>query len=121
MRQVLNPQGHLINPLRAILFFAAMLLFIFTVVYRMVKSDRFSSAMATLVEALLTVALFIFLGILLAYLLYFIPDRFRQGAKSDPVYGLFDAPVADNQSASESDSAEVELDSDEKTKSGLNS
>ena len=120
-RQVTNRQGHRVIPLRAILFFAAMLLFIFTVVYRMVKSNSFSTAVASLIESLLIVAFFIFLGILIAYLLYIIHDRFRQGARSDPVYGMFDTPAADDKSASQPDDAEIGLDSDEKAESGLNS
>ncbi|MDJ0984281.1 MAG: hypothetical protein QNJ26_01965 [Desulfobacterales bacterium] len=121
MRQVCNHQGHVVIPLRAILFFAAMLLFIFTVIYRMVKSDSVSTAMATLIESLLIVAFFIFLGILIAYLLYFIQDRFRHGAKSDPVYGIFDTPTSDNKSASKPNGAEAGTDSDENAESGLNS
>lgn len=78
MRQVLNERGRILRPLQAILFFAAMLLFIFTVVYRMIKSDNFSTAVATLVESLLIVALFIFLGVVVAYLLYFIHERIHK-------------------------------------------
>ena len=121
MRQVCNRRGHVVIPLRAVLFFAAMLLFIFTVVYRMVKSNSFSTAMATLIESLLTVAFFIFLGILIVYLLYFIHDRIRHGAKSDPVYGLFDTPTRDSSSACMPDGAEAGPDSDENAESGLNS
>jgi hypothetical protein len=73
-RQVQNQQGRIINPLHTILFVSALLVFLFTVVYRMVKSESFSSAMATLVESLLIVSFFIFFGILLAYLFYFIHE-----------------------------------------------
>ena len=121
MRQVCNRQGHVVIPLRAILFFAAMLLFIFTVVYRMVKSDSVSTAMATLIESLLIVAFFIFLGILIAYLLYFIHDRIRRGAKSESVYGIFDTPANDRSSACKPDVAEAGPDPDENAESGLNS
>ena len=121
LQQVCNRQGHVVITLRAILFFAAMLLFIFTVVYRMVKSDSVSTAMATLIESLLIVAFFIFLGILIAYLLYFIHDRIRHGAKSDPVYGVFDTPTKDSNSACKPKDTDVGSDSDENAESGLNS
>ena len=48
-RQVKNQQGRIINPLHSILFISAMLVFIFTVVYRMAKSESFSTAVAALV------------------------------------------------------------------------
>ncbi len=121
MRQVCNRQGHLINPLRAILFLAAMLLFIFTLVYRMVKSDSFSTALATLVESLLIVTFFIFLGIVIAYLLYFIHDRIRQGSRSDQVDSIFGDPSADNGAECKPDCADMGLDPDEKAESQPNS
>lgn len=76
-RQVKNQQGRIINPLHTILFVSALLVFVFTVIYRMVKSESFSSAMAILVESLSIVSFFIFSGILLAYLFYFIHERIR--------------------------------------------
>ena len=114
MRQVCNQQGHLNIPLRKIVFFTAMLSFVFTVVYRMVKSDSFRAAMATLVESLLIVALFIFLGIIIAYLVYIIHGRFRRGAKSDPVSSLFGNPSADPDSPGRTDDAEIGFNPDEK-------
>jgi predicted PurR-regulated permease PerM len=88
-RLVQKRQGRINHPLQATLFFSALLVFIFTVIYRMVKSESFSNAIAILVESLLIVSFFIFLGILLAYLIYFIHERIRQGsrrqqAKPDP-------------------------------------
>ena len=74
-RQVQDRQGRLIKPLHAILFVTALLVFIFTVVYRMVKSESFSTAMATLVESLLIVSFVIFIGIFSAYLIYFIREK----------------------------------------------
>jgi predicted PurR-regulated permease PerM len=121
MRQVCNRQGHLINPLRMILLLAAMLLFICTVVYRMLKSDSVSNAMAILIESLLIVAFFIFLGIIIAYLLYFIRDRIRQGAKSSPVYGMFGQPSADDKATPKPDRSEMGINSDERAESQLNS
>ncbi len=90
-RQVHNQQGRMLNPLQAVLFFSALLVFIFNVVYRMVKSESFSQALATLVGSLLIVAFFIFLGMLLAYLIYFIYQRFRQGSRRQQVYNMFDS------------------------------
>ena len=122
MRQVCNRQGHLVNPLRAILFFAALLLFIFTVVFRMVESDSFSAAMAALIESILIVAFFIFLGIFIAYLLYVIHDKIHQGAtKSDQVYSMFDDPPANDKSACKPDPNKIEGDLDETAESQPNS
>ena len=120
MRQVCNRQGHLVNPLRAILLFAAMLLFIFTVVFRMVESDSFSTAMAALIESILIVAFFIFLGVFIAYLLYFIHDKIRQRAKSDQVYSMFGDPSANDEPACKPDRADVERDLDEEAESRPN-
>ncbi len=121
MRQVCNRQGHLVNPLRAILFLAAMLLFIVTVVFRMVESDSFSTAIAALIESILIVAFFIFLGIFIAYLLYFIHDRIRQGAKSDQTLSMFGNPSANDQSAYKPGRTEINGDLDEKAESQPNS
>ena len=79
----------MIKPLQTILFLAAMLSFIFTVVYRMVKSGGISTALATLVESRLIVAFFIFIGIVVAYLLYFIYDRVRRGPDRHQIYHFF--------------------------------
>jgi predicted membrane protein len=78
IRQVDHRQGHMIHPWQTVLFFSALLIFIFTVVYRMLKSASFSNALATLVESLLSVAFFILLGILLAYFFYLIVQRRKQ-------------------------------------------
>ena len=102
-RQVQNQQGRLINPLHAILFVSALLVFIFTVVYRMVKSESFSTALATLVESLLIVSFFIFLGILLAYLFYFIHERIRRGSRRQQLGDLFVDPSAREESACKPD------------------
>ena len=97
-RQVQNQQGRIINPLHTILFVSALLVFIFTVVYRMVKSESFSNAMATLVESLLIVSFFIFFGILLAYLFYFIHERIRQGSRRRQLWDMFVDPSARDES-----------------------
>jgi predicted PurR-regulated permease PerM len=91
-RQVQNRQGRIINPLHTILFVSALLVFIFTVVYRMAKSENFSTAMATLVESLLIVSFFIFLGLFLAYLFYFIHERIRQGSRHQQLWDVFVDP-----------------------------
>jgi amino acid transporter len=62
-QQAHNQQGRMLNPFKTVLLISALLLFIFTVVYRMVKSASFSNAVATLVESLLIVFFFIFLVI----------------------------------------------------------
>ena len=117
MRQVSKRQGRMINPLHSILFFVAMLLFIFTVVYRMVKSDSVSTAMATLVESLLIVIFFIFLGIVIAYLLYFLHEKIHKGSSRRAVHPLPDGTSGDGPSACDPDLASLRPDSDEKTDS----
>ena len=77
-RQVDDRQGRMINPLQMVLFCSALLAFIFTVVYRMLKSASFSNALATLIESLLILVFFILFGVLLAYLFYFIYQKRRQ-------------------------------------------
>ena len=117
MRQVSNQQGRMLNPLQAILFFAAMLVFIFTVVYRMVKTKSFSAAVATLIESLLIVALFIFLGIVIAYLLYVLHERMHKGSSRRPVYPLPDDTSDDGPSDGDPDHANLKFDSHEKAES----
>ena len=97
-RQVQNRQGRIINPLHTILFVSALLVFIFTVVYRMVKSDSFSTAMAALIESLLIVSFFIFSGILIAYLFYFIHERIRQGSRRQELWDMLVDPSAGDKS-----------------------
>jgi predicted PurR-regulated permease PerM len=120
-RQVQNRQGRMINPLQAILFFSALLVFIFTVVYRMVKSESFSSAIATLVESLLIVSFFIFLGILLAYLIYFIHERIRQGSRRQQRWDLFGDPATRDESAGKPDQNTLGLEPNDEVESQPNS
>ncbi|MEE9495702.1 MAG: hypothetical protein V3V39_04185 [Desulfobacterales bacterium] len=120
-RQVQNQQGRMINPLQAILFFAALLVFIFTVVYRMVKSESFSTAMATLVESLSIVSLFIFLGILLAYLIYFILERIRQGSRRQQLWDLFGGRSSRDESAGKPDQNTLGLEPNDEVESQPNS
>lgn len=120
-RQVQNQQGRIINPLHTILFVSALLVFIFTVVYRMVKSESFSSAMATLVESLLIVSFFIFLGILLAYIFYFIYGKIRQGSRQRQRWDMFVDPSARNESAGKPDSNHIRLKPNDEVASRPNS
>jgi hypothetical protein len=92
-RQVQNRQGRIITPLHTILFVLALLVFIFTVVYRMAKSENFSTAMATLVESLLIVSFFVFLGLFLAYLFYLIHEKIRQGSGHRQLWDMFVDPT----------------------------
>jgi len=107
-RQVHNQQGRMINPLQAVLFISTLLIFIFTVVYRMVKSASFSHALAILVESLLIVTFFIFLGILLSYLIYFTYQRFRQGSRRQQVYNMFDYSSDSGESSCTPDPRKIE-------------
>ena len=120
-RQVQNQQGRLINPLHAILFVSALLVFIFTVVYRMVKSESFSSALATLVESLLIVSFFIFLGILLAYLFYFIHERIHRGSRRQQLWDMFVCPSARDESARKPDPNTIGLEPKDEVESQPNS
>ena len=121
-RQVItNQQGRMINPLQAVLFIAALLVFIFTVFYRMAKSGSFSHAMATLVESLLIVSFFIFLGILLSYLIYFIYQRFHRGSRHQQVYHMFDESPQNGESACTSDTNALGLESNDEVESQPNS
>ncbi len=116
-RQVQNRQGRMINPLHAVLFISALLVFIFTVVYRMLKSATFSHAVATLIESLLIVVFFIFLGILLFYLVYFTYQRFRQGSRRQQMYNLFDFHSNYGESAGTPDPRNIELAPDSEVES----
>ncbi|MEE9535903.1 MAG: hypothetical protein V3V51_00545 [Desulfobacterales bacterium] len=107
-RQAHNQQGRIINPLQAVLFISALLIFIFTVIYRMVKSASFSHALALLVESLLSVTFFIFLGILLSYLIYFIYQRFRQGSRRQQLYNMFDYSSGSGKSSCTPDPRKIE-------------
>ncbi len=120
-RQVQNRQGRIINPLHTILFVSALLVFIFTVVYRMARSENFSTAMATLVESLLIVSFFIFLGIFLAYLFYFIHERIRPGSRPRQLLDMFVDPSARNTSAGKSDPDSMGLEQNDEAGSQSNS
>ena len=113
-RQAQNRQGRIINPLHTILFVSALLVFIFTVVYRMVRSENFSTAMATLVESLLIVSFFIFLGLFLAYLFYFIHERIRQGSHRRQLWDMFVDPSAQNTTAGKSHTDSLGLEQNDK-------
>ena len=121
MRQAHNQPGRMLDPFKTVLFISALLMFIFTVVYRMVKSASFSNAVATLVESLLIVFFFIFLGILIAYLLYFIYQRFRQGPRRQQAYNLFDFHSNDQEAAGKPDPETVAFAPDDKIESSSDS
>ena len=120
-RQVQNPQGHIIKPLHATLFVLVLLVFIFSVVYRMVKSESFNTAMATLFESLLIVSFIIFLGILFAYLIYFLHERIREGSRRPPMGDMFADPTARDEPACKPDSHAIGLESSDEVKSQPNS
>ena len=120
-RQVHNQQGRMLNSWKAVLFASALLMFIFTVVYRMANSANFSNAVATLVESLLIVFFFIFLGILIAYLLYFIHQRFHQGAHRLQTSTMFDFSSGHKTTADKPDPKPVEFGPDEEIESSPDS
>jgi predicted PurR-regulated permease PerM len=121
MRQVHNKQGRILNSFQTVVFISALLIFIFTVVYRMVKSASFSNAVATLVESLLIVVFFIFLGLLIAYLLYFIYQRFRQGSRRQEAYNLFASGSGHGEPAAKSDPNAIEFAPDDEIESSPDS
>ena len=111
MRQVDDRQGRMINPLQVALFFLALLVFIFTVVYRMVKSASWGNALATLIESLLILVFFILLGILLAYLFYFIYQKILKGTHRLQGHNMFDSSYGWDKAASKPDHQITELES----------
>ena len=119
--QAHNQQGRVLNPWKTVLFVSALLMFVFTVVYRMVKSASFSNAVAALVESLLIVFFFIFLGILLAYLLYFIYQRFHQGSGRRQAYNMFDSSSGHKEPAGKPDPETVEFGPDDEIESSPDS
>ena len=119
--QVQNPQGRIIKPFHAVLFVLALLVFIFTVVYRMVKSESFGTAMATLFESLLIVSFFAFLGILFAYLIYCMHERIRKGPRHLPLGNMFADPSPRDEPASKPDPNTIGLEAGDEVKSKPNS
>jgi positive regulator of sigma E activity len=115
-RQVHTQQGRVLNPWKTVLFVSALLTFIFTVIYRMVKSASFSNAVAALVESLLIVFFFILFGILLAYLLYFIYQRVHQGSGRQQAYNMFDFSSGRKEPACKPDCNPVEFAPDDEIK-----
>jgi predicted membrane protein len=120
-RQAHTQQGRMLNPWKMALFVSALLMFIFTVVYRMVKSASFSNAVAALVESLLIVFFFIFLGILLAYLLYFIYQRFHQGPHRRQAYNMFEFSSAHKEPECKPDPKTVAFGKDDEIESSPDS
>ena len=120
-RQAHTQKGRMLNPFKTVLLISALLMFVFTVVYRMVKSASFSNAVATLVESLLIVFFFIFLGILLSYLLYFVYQRFHQGPRRRQAYNMFDFSSGQEDPAGKPDSKTVAFGPDEEIESSPDS
>ena len=120
-RQAHNPLGRMLNPFKTVLFISALLMFVFTVIYRMLKSASFSNAVATLVESLLIVFFFIFLGILGAYLLYFIYQRVRRESRRQRAHSMFDFHSDHQEPACKPDSGTLGFAPDDETKSSPDS
>ena len=120
-RQVQYRQGRIITPLHTILFVSALLVFIFTVVYRMAKSENFSTAMATLVESLLIVSFFIFLGLFLAYLFYLIHEKIRQGSGPRQLWDMFVDPSVRKTSTDKPDPDSLGLEQNDEVRPRPNS
>lgn len=113
MRHVYSRQGRMLTSWKAVLFISALLVFVFTVVYRMLKSASVSSAVATLVESLLIVVFFIFLGIMIAYLFYFISQRLHQGSHRQQAYNMFNFSSGHKESECEPDPETVAFEPDD--------
>ena len=120
-RQVNSQQGRMLYSWKAVLFISALLVFVFTIVYRMAKSASFSNAVAALVESLLIVVFFIFLGILIAYLFYFIYQRFHQGPRRQQAYKMFDFSSGHHEPDGEPDSNTIEFGPDDEIESSPDS
>lgn len=121
MRQVDDRQGRMMNPLQAALFFLALLVFIFTVVYRMVKSASLGNALATLIESLLILVFFILLGILLAYLFYFVYQKILKGTHRPQGHHLSDSSSGRDKAASKGNHGPIDLESKKGVESQANS
>ena len=98
---------------KAVFLISALLVFAFTVVYRMVKSTSVSYAVAALVESLLIVVSFIFLGILIAYLFYFIYQKFHQGSRRQQANNLFNFSSGHKETKGKPDPETIESGSDD--------
>ncbi len=120
-RQVDDRQGRMIHPLQMVLFFLALLVFIFTVVYRMLKSASFSNALASLVESLLILVFFILLGILLAYLFYFIYQKILKETHRLHSHPMSDSSYGRDKAASKSQHSSTKLESKNEVESHMNS
>ena len=120
-RQMDDRQGGMINPLQVVVFLSALLVFIFTVVYRMVKSASLSNALATLVESLLILAFFILLGILLAYLFYFIYQKIHRGTRRLQSNHMFGSSADRNKTAPQSGQSPMKFESKNGVESRVNS
>ena len=121
MRQIDDRQRRIISPLQVVLFFSALLAFIFTVVYRMVKSASFSNALAIMFEYLLVFVFFTLLGILLAYLFYFIYQNILKGTHRLQNPNMFDSGTGPYEVASKSDQRPIKLESKNEVESKQNS
>lgn len=120
-RQMDDRQGRMINPLQVVVFLSALLVFIFTVVYRMVKSASFSNALATLIESLLILIFFILLGILLAYFFYFIYQKILNRTHRPQGHLMSDSISGRDKAASKGDRSPIELESKNEVESQANS
>ena len=121
MRQIDDRQGRTINPLHVVVFLAALLVFLFTVVYRMIKSASLSNALATLVESLLILAFFILLGILLAYLFYFIYQKINKGTRHRRSNHMINSSTFGDKTALKREQSPIKLDSKNGVESRVNS
>jgi predicted PurR-regulated permease PerM len=104
-----------------VVFLSALLAFIFTVVYRMIKSASLSNAVATLVESLLILAFFILLGILLAYLFYFIYRKIPKGTRQLQNHHKLGSSPGWDKTASKSEQSPMKLKSKNEVESRVNS
>jgi predicted membrane protein len=121
MRQIDDRQGRMINRLQVVVFLSALLVFIFTVVYRMIKSASLSNALATLVESLLILAFFILLGILLAYLFYFIYQKIHKSTRRLQSNHMFDSSAVRDKTAPKSGQSPMKFESKNGVESRVNS
>jgi predicted PurR-regulated permease PerM len=121
MQQIDDRQGRMINPLEVIVFLSALLAFIFTVVYRMIRSASLSNALATLLESLLILAFFILLGILLAYLFCFIYQKIPKGTGQLQDHHELDSNPPRDKSVYKSEQSPINLESKNEVESRVNS
>ena len=87
----------------------------------MIKSASLSNALATLVESLLILAFFILIGILLAYLFYFIYQKIRRGTRHRHSNHMLDSSTFGDKTTLKREQSPIKFESKNEVESRVNS